>query len=648
MADNIVRKVVEEHLVSGRLEPGEPIAYRIDQVLLQDATGTMAWMEFEQLGVDAVQVPLVVQYVDHNMIQLDHKNPDDHFFLQTCAMRYGAVFSRPGNGISHYVHLERFDRPYATLVGSDSHTTTAGAVGMFALGIGGMDAAVAMAGHPFELTYPAVVRVVLENELRPWVSAKDVILEMLRRLTVKGGINKAFAFDGPGVATLSVPERATIANMILELGATAGIFPADHRTREWLELQGRPGDFRELLPDPGARYDEEMVIDLAALEPLIARPRNPDNVVPVREVAGTKVAQVCVGSSVNSSYEDLAIPAYILKQRGGVNPWIQMTVSPGSRQILDTIARTGVLADYIATGARLLEPACGPCVGMGAAPPSGVPSVRTFNRNFQGRSGTVDDYVYLASPATAGATAVRGVITDPRDLDLEAPRFEEPQPATDDSMLIPPLPPEQRETIEIWRGPNIQAPPVPPDLPEALEGRVLIVLPDNISTGSMSPDGVIVMAERSNIPAIAEYCFRKEDPGFVARAKEWGGGFIVAGDNYGQGSSREHAALAPLQLGVRAVFAKGFHRIHRRNLINNGIVPAIVDDEVLRRARLGDGWRLPRVREEIESGSRTFGLDLGGDAVTVRNDLNDHERRLLLAGGLLRYLRERPVAAATR
>ncbi|MGH2740531.1 MAG: aconitate hydratase [Actinomycetota bacterium] len=640
MPQNIVEKVLEEHLVSGKLEPGTPISYRIDMVLLQDATGTMAWMEFEQLDKDRVQVPLVVQFIDHNMIQLDHKNPDDHFFLQTCAARYGAVFSRPGNGISHYVFLERFDKPWATLVGSDSHTTTAGAVGMFALGIGGMDAAVAMAGYPFELTYPSVVRVVLENELSPWVSSKDVILEMLRRLTVKGGINKAFAFDGNGVATLSATERATICNMIQELGATAGIFPADGRTREWLESQERAGDFRELLPDPGCSYDEEMVIDLAALEPLIAKPRNPDNVVPVREVAGTKVAQVCVGSSVNSSYEDLAIPAAIVKA-GGVNEWLDMTVSPGSRQVLNAIASTGVLTDYIAAGARLLEPACGPCVGMGQAPPSGQPSVRTMNRNFQGRSGTVDDYVYLTSPATAGATALKGVITDPRDLDMEPPKIEAPKPVADDSMLIQPLPPDEAASVEIWRGPNIKPPPTPPDLPEALTGRVLITLPDNISTGSMSPDGVIVMAERSNIPAIAEYCFRKEDPEFVARAKEWGGGFVVAGDNYGQGSSREHAALAPLQLGVRAVFAKGFHRIHRRNLINNGIVPAIIDDQVYEQARLGDTWSLPNLGEEIAGGSTTFTLNVDGKEFKVANDLNDHEREQLLAGGLLRYLKKK-------
>jgi aconitate hydratase len=639
MAKNIVQKVLEEHHVSGNLEPGEPFSYRIDMVLLQDATGTMAWMEFEQLGVDRVQVPLVVQFIDHNMIQLDHKNPDDHFFLQTCAARYGAVFSRPGNGISHYVFLERFDTPWATLVGSDSHTTTAGALGMFALGIGGMDAAVAMAGHPFELTYPQVVRVVLEKELSPWVSAKDVILEMLRRLTVKGGINKAFAFDGDGVATLSATERATICNMIQELGATAGIFPADGRTREWLDSQGRGDAFRELLPDPGCGYDEEMVIDLASLEPLIATPRNPDNVVPVREVAGTRVAQVCVGSSVNSSYEDLAIPAYIVKGGGGVNAWLDMTVSPGSRQVLNSIAQTGVLLDYISAGARLLEPACGPCVGMGQAPPSGQPSVRTFNRNFQGRSGTVDDYVYLASPAVAGATALTGVITDPRELDLEPPKVQAPAPVTDDSMLIQPLPPEEAKKVEIWRGPNIKPPPIPPELSETLQGRVLIVLPDNISTGSMSPDGVIVMAERSNIPAIAEYCFRKEDPEFVPRAKEWGGGFVVAGDNYGQGSSREHAALAPLQLGVRAVFAKGFHRIHRRNLINNGIVPAIIGDDVYSAARLGDEWRLPKLRDEIASGSRTFTLSLDGREFQVENDLNEHEREQLLAGGLLRYLK---------
>ena len=641
MPENILEKVISEHLVEGKLEPGEPIGYRIDQVLLQDATGTMAWMEFEQLEVDRVEVPLVVQYVDHNMIQLDHKNPDDHFFLQTCAARYGAVFSRPGNGISHYVHLERFDKPYATLVGSDSHTTTGGAMGMAALGIGGMDAAVAMAGFPFELQYPKAVRVVLENELRPWVSAKDVILEMLRRLTVKGGVNKAFLFDGDGVSTLSVTQRATICNMILELGATFGIFPSDDRTRAFLKAQQREQDFRELLPDQSARYDDEMVIDLAALEPMIAKPRNPDNVVPVREVAGTKVAQVCVGSSVNSSYEDLAIPAYIVKEGGGVDEWLDMTVSPGSRQVLNAIASTGVLTDYVAAGARLLEPACGPCVGMGQAPPSSQPSVRTMNRNFQGRSGTEDDYVYLASPEVAGATALKGVITDPRDLGMDYPRIESPQPVADDSMLIQPLDPAEAEKVQIMRGPNIKPPPIPPDLPDSLEGKVLIVLPDNISTGSMSPDGVLVMAERSNIPVIAEYTFRKEDPEFVKRAKEWGGGFIVGGDNYGQGSSREHAALAPLQLGVKAVFAKGFHRIHRRNLINNGIVPILIDDDVHGKAAIGQEWRLPNIRREIESGSDTFTLALNGEEARVRNDLGRHEREQLLAGGLLKYLKDK-------
>ena len=640
MAQNILEKVLSEHLHEGKLEPGEAIVYRIDQVLLQDATGTMAWMEFEQLERDRVQVPMVVQYVDHNMIQIDHKNPDDHFFLQTASARYGAVFSRPGNGISHYVHLERFDRPYATLVGSDSHTTTAGAMGMAALGIGGMDAAVVMAGFDFELAYPTVVRVVLENSLSEWVSAKDVILEMLRRLTVKGGINKAFVFDGDGVATLSVPQRATICNMIVELGATFGIFPTDERTREFLESQARRDQYRELVADDGARYDEEMTIDLAALEPLIAKPQNPDNVVPVREVAGTRVAQVCVGSSVNSAYEDLAVPAYIVRQGGGVDRWLEMTVSPGSRQVLNAIASSGVLTDYIAAGARLLEPACGPCVGMGQAPPTGQPSVRTMNRNFPGRSGTQDDAVYLASPEVAGATALRGAITDPRDLGMDYPRIDPPRPVTDDALLIVPPEPEEASRVTIFRGPNIKPPPVPPDLPDSLEGRVLIVLPDNISTGSMSPDGVVVMGERSNIAAIAEYCFRKEDPEFVARAKEWGGGFVVAGDNYGQGSSREHAALALLQLGVRAVFTKGFHRIHRRNLINNGIIPILIDDDVYTKSEVGAQWGLPSIREEIEAGSATFTLEIDGARQTVRNDLGRHERQQLLAGGLLTYLKE--------
>src|SRR5712691_4261563 len=639
MPENIVHKVLAEHLVGGTLEAGQVITYKMDQVLLHDAPGTMAWMEFEQLGRDRIQVPLVVQYVDHNMIQLDYKNPEDHFFLQTMAAKYGAVFSRPGNGICHYVHLERFAKPYATLVGSDSHTTTAGAVGSFALGIGGMDAAVAMAGIPFELQVPAVVRVVLENELQPWVSAKDVILEMLRRLTVKGGINKAFEFDGPGVATLTGTERATICNMILELGATAGIFPGDDECRRFLEYQERPEDYRELLPDPGAMYDEEMVIDLAALEPLIAKPSNPDNVVPVREVAGTKVAQVCVGSSVNSSYEDLAIPATVVRD-GGVHPDLDMTVSPGSRQILKTIASTGVLSDYIVAGARLLEPACGPCVGMGMAPPEGVPSVRTMNRNFPGRSGTDNDRVYLASPAVAGATALRGEITDPRDLGTDPPKFDIPQPLIEDILLLYPPPPEEATKVQVLRGRNIQPPPIPPDLPDSLEGRVLIVLGDNISTGSMSPDGVLVMQERSNIPVIAEYCFRKEDPGFVSRAKEWGGGFIVGGDNYGQGSSREHAALAPLQLGVRAVFAKAFHRIHRRNLINNGIAPFLIDDKIHARARIGDTLVMPHIRKEIAEGTGVITLLLDRDSFIGRTAFSDRERDLLLAGGLLRYLRE--------
>ena len=638
MPDNIVHKVLREHLISGELRAGEPISYRIDQVLLQDATGTMAWMEFEQLGVDRVQVPLVVQYVDHNMIQLDYKNPEDHFFLQGMAAKYGAVFSRPGNGICHYVHLERFAKPYATLVGADSHTTTAGALGSFALGIGGMDAAVAMAGFPFELECPAVVRVVLENQLQPWVSAKDVILELLGRLTVKGGINKAYAFDGPGVATLNATERATICNMILELGATAGIFPGDRECGTFLEYQERPGEFRELLPDPGCKYDEEMVIDLAKLEPLVALPSNPDNVVPVRQVAGTKVAQVCVGSSVNSSYEDLAIPAFIVKERG-VHPDLDMTVSPGSRQILRTVAKTGLLEDYVVAGARILEPACGPCVGMGQAPPENQPSVRTMNRNFPGRSGTFNDKVYLASPAVAGATALRGAITDPRDLGIDPPRVKVPKPIVDDHMLIQPPPPQQAAGIKVLRGRNIHPPPIPPDLQESLTGKVLIVLGDNISTGSMSPDGVLVMQERSNIPAIAEYCFRKEDPDFVNRAKTWGGGFIVAGDNYGQGSSREHAALAPLQLGVRAVFAKAFHRIHRRNLINNGIVPVLIDEAVHGKAAVGQDWTLPSVRQEIAEARPTLTIRMDGEDLSGRAVFTDHERQILLAGGLLRYLK---------
>ena len=640
MRGTMTAKILERHLAGGRLAPGEEISLRIDQTLLQDATGTMACLELEALGVDRVRADLAVVYVDHNMLQFDHRNADDHLFLQTCAARYGMKLSRPGNGICHQVHTERFARPGVTLLGADSHTPTSGSVGSLAIGAGGLEVALAMAGHPFEMPAPIVVAVHLEGELPPWVASKDLILELLRRCTVKGGLNRVVEFTGPGVGALPVTRRATVCNMITELGATTAIFPSDEHTRRFLERQRRGGDWVELRADPDAAYDEEIHIDLSTLEPLIASPHSPDNVVPVSKVAGTPVYQVCFGSSVNSWYEDLAIPAAVL--RGGhLPPTTVATVSPGSRQILRAITGSGVLADLEAAGARILEPACGPCVGMGQAPPSGKASVRTFNRNFKGRSGTVDDQVYLASPATAAATALAGAITDPRTLG-EAPVIEEPEPPVDDSMIIDPPPPEEAERVEIVRGPNIKPPPVPPPLPDSLEGRVLIVLPDNVSTGSMAPDGAIVMADRSNVAALAESTFVKEDPDFVRRAKEWHGGFIVAGDNYGQGSSREHAALAPLALGVRAVLVVGLARIHRRNLIAQGLIPLLIDPETRDRLELGDRLTVPRLREAVGGGAGEVEVQVeGGAPFIARLELASRERETVLAGGLLNQLRER-------
>jgi len=548
--------------------------------------------------------------------------------------------SRPGNAICHQVHTERFARPGATLLGADSHTSTSGSCGSLAIGAGGLEVALAMAGYPFQMPTPIVVGVHLDGRLGPWVASKDLILELLRRRTVKGGLNRVFEFTGPGVATLPLTQRATVCNMITELGATTAIFPSDQGTRRFLERQRRGEQWTELRPDPGASYDEEIHVDLSTLEPLIAKPHSPDNVVPVEEVAGTPAYQVCFGSSVNSWYEDLAIPAAVLRD-GHLPPTTVVTVSPGSRQILRAITGSGVLADLERAGARILEPACGPCVGMGQAPPSGKASVRTFNRNFKGRSGTVDDQVYLASPATAAATALAGAITDPRTLG-EPPAIREPDPRVDDSMIIDPPPPGEAERVEIIRGPNIKPPPVPPPLPDTLAGQVLIVLPDNVSTGSTAPDGAIVMADRSNVAALAESTFLKEDPDFVRRAGQWGGGFIVAGDNYGQGSSREHAALAPLALGVRAVLVVGLARIHRRNLIAQGLVPLLIDREVRDRLEVGDQLAIPGLREALAGGASEVEVQVEGKpGFMARLELSPRERETVLAGGLLNQLRER-------
>ncbi|HEU4436145.1 MAG TPA: aconitate hydratase [candidate division Zixibacteria bacterium] len=638
MAQNAAQKIIGSHLADGQMKPGAEIAVKIDQNLLQDATGTMAWLEFEALGVPRVKSRLAVSYVDHNMLQTGFENPDDHLFLQTMSAKYGALLSRPGNGISHHAHLERFDVPGETLLGADSHTCQAGAMGMLAIGAGGFEVAATMAGEPYRFRMPQIVRVVLKGELPPWVSANDVILELLRRYTVKGGLNKIYEYAGPGLAKLTVAERSTIANMGAELGLTASVFPSDEQTLAFLKWQRRDKDFKPLAADEGAKYDDEIELDLSKLEPLIAQPHSPDKVVPVREIAGTPVRQVAVGSSVNSSFFDLMTVAEIMKGKK-VHPNLHMTVSPGSRQVLLMFTLAGGLASVIAAGARGLEVACGPCIGMGMAPPSGGNSVRTFNRNFPGRSGTADDRVYLCSPEVAAATAIHGVITDPRTLG-NPPKIEIPKELIiDDSGFLPPA--KEGEKVEIVRGPNIQ--PLPPALPmaETIFGVVLIKLKDNISTDEIMPAGAKILPLRSNIPAIAEYVFHYVDPGFPARAKAKGTGIIVARENYGQGSSREHAAIAPMYLGVRAVVARSFARIHHDNLINFGLVP-------LRFTRPEDYDSLAQDDQIEIIGVRTCLKEK--EPVKIRNlsknkeaelsyELTARQIEILLAGGLVNHLR---------
>jgi aconitate hydratase len=639
----LTRKLLEDHLADGELRAGEEVVLRVDQVLLEDATGTMAAKQFDELGADRVAVPLAVTYVDHNVLGLDQRNMDDHRFLQAFSARRGLHYSRPGNGISHYVHLERFASPGQVLIGADSHTTMAGAAGMLAIGAGGLDVAVAMAGHGFVLPVPRVVGVELRGELADWVQAKDVILELLRRRGVRGGLERIFEFTGPGVATLSATERGTIANMIVETGATTAVFPADERVREWLAGQGREDDFTALAADDCADYDETEVIDLGALKPLVAVPHSPGDVVPVSEVAGTRVGQVCVGSSVNSSYEDLAVVAAVLRD-AVVHPRVQLTVTPGSRQILDVIARSGVYRDLVAAGARMLEAVCGPCIGVGQAPSAGVPSVRTFNRNFPGRSGTAGDEVFLCSPATAAATALRGEIADPRDLGRPPePRGVEPAPGIDDAQIIAPPAPDEARAIEVPDVESIVAPPPGRPLPERIEGRVTIVVGDDVSTGDMAPDGAIGMSLWSNVPECAKHMFRRQDPGFHDRALEWGGGIVVGGHNYGQGSSREQAALAPLHLGIAAVVARSFARIHRSNLIAQSILPLELADEADHDAAgEGETWVLDGVRAAVEHGDEELVAEVeGGRRVALRVRLSAREREILLAGGLRELVRAR-------
>jgi aconitate hydratase len=644
MPRTLVRKLLDAHLVGGT---DEELELSVDQILIEDVTGTMCAMQFEALGVDRAAVPLAVMYVDHNVLQLDTRDMEAHRYLREFSARYGLHFSRPGNGISHYVHLERFSRPGALLVGADSHTTAAGAVGSLAIGAGGLEVAVALAGHPFVLAAPEIVGVRLDGALADWVEAKDVILELLRRFGVRGGVGTVFEFCGEGVATLSATERATICNMVVETGATTGVFPSDDRVRAWLQAQGREHEWVELRPDDGAEYDRVEVIDLAALEPLIALPSSPGDVVPVSEVGGTRTAQVCVGSSVNSSYEDLAVVAAVLRGRT-LPPHVQLTVTPGSRQILDTIARSGVYRDLVAAGARMLEPVCGPCIGVGQAPAAGLPSVRTFNRNFPGRSGTEGDTVYLCSPATAAATALHGEITDPRTLGT----LPELAPATGDpdlvdAQIVLPTPAAEARGLEVTRGASIVSPPPGRPVPETIEGRVAVIVGDDISTGDMAPDGAIGMSLWSDAAACAEWMFRRQDHEFPARARAWGGGLIVGGHNYGQGSSREVAAIAPLDLGIRAVVAKSFARIHRRNLICQGILPLTLADETdLHGVAVGDTWRIDGAREAVERGAEEVAALAGDRTVVLLLTLSPSEREMLLAGGLLALLRSRAAPAA--
>ncbi|HON38259.1 MAG: aconitate hydratase [Desulfomonilia bacterium] len=630
----LARKIIDEHIIG---ENEKEYALKIDQTLTQDATGTMAYLEFEAIGLDRVKTELSVSYVDHNTLQSGFENADDHRFLQDIARKYGIYFSRPGNGICHQVHLERFGVPGKTLLGSDSHTPTAGGIGMLAIGAGGLDVASAMAGMPFSIPKPKVVGVVLTGRLNPWVSAKDVILEVLRRVTVKGGVGRIFEYTGSGVSTLSVPERATITNMGAELGATTSIFPSDEVTRAFLAAQGRGDAWRPLAADEGAVYDETIEIDLSGIEPLAACPHSPDKVVPVRELAGKKVDQVLIGSCTNSSLKDLMMVAAVLKGRK-IHPETSFAIAPGSRQVLAMLAGNGALADIIGAGARILENACGPCIGMGQAPKTGGVSVRTFNRNFPGRSGTASAGVYLVSPEVAVACTLTGCFTDPRDLgaypDITLPeKF-----LVDDSMIIPPS--EEGETVQISRGPNIRPLPRRGPMEDRIEMEVLLKLEDNITTDDIMPAGAKILPLRSNIEAISSYVFSGIDPDFSSRARQAGAGCVLARENYGQGSSREHAALAPMYLGVKAVLARSFARIHRSNLINFGILPVIVGQDTYEGLKQGSRIVISGITAALEgSGALTIHDPASGKRLEGSIQVSARERDILKEGGLLNYIK---------
>ena len=639
MGSSLAKKIIKKHLVSGKMSPGEEIAIKIDQTLTQDATGTMAYLQFESLGIPKVRTKVSVSYVDHNMLQTGFENADDHRYLQSVAAKYGIYFSRPGNGICHQVHRERFGEPGLTLLGSDSHTPTNGGLGMLAIGAGGLDIALAMAGEPFYMTMPKIVGVHLKGKLKNWVTGKDVILEMLRRLTVKGGIGKIIEYYGEGVLALSIHDRFTISNMGAELGATTSIFPSDELTKKYLIAQGRGKVWKKLSADPKPDYDEHIEIDLDKLEPLIAQPHSPDNVVKVSEIEGIPVAQVCIGSCTNSSYHDLAIAAEMLKGKH-VHPNVSMTLTPGSKQVFEMIAKDGILETIIAAGARVLESACGPCIGMGLAPASGSVSVRSFNRNFEGRSGTADAKVYLASPEVCTACALTGVITDPRNLNIKAIKIKEPKKyIINDNMIIPP--PKKVDNITVLRGPNIKPLPAFEPMPDTIQAKVLLKVGDNITTDHIMPAGAKVLPLRSNIPAISEYVFSRIDPEFSKKAKEAGRCLVIGGDNYGQGSSREHAALAPKYLGLQAVIVKSFARIHLANLINFGILPLTFsnpsDYDLINQ---GDELEIKDVRKIIsENGVLKARIVRNNSYIVLNYSLTPRQKEIVLAGGALNYVK---------
>jgi len=636
---NLTQKILGSHLASGELVPGSEIAIRIDQTLTQDATGTMAYLQFEAMGVPKVKTEISVSYVDHNMLQTGFENADDHRFLQTVAAKHGIYFSRPGNGICHQVHLERFAAPGKTMLGSDSHTPTAGGMGMIAIGAGGLDVAVAMGGGAFYLAAPKVVGVKLTGKLQPWVSAKDIILEVLRQLTVKGGVGKIVEYYGPGVASLTVPERGTITNMGAELGATTSVFPSDEQTRRYLKAQGREKVWVPLAADEDATYDENITINLDKLEPLAAKPHSPDAVETVKAQKGTKVDQVLIGSCTNSSYVDIMRVAAILKGKT-VDPSVSVGLSPGSKQVFQMIAANGALADLIGAGVRILESACGPCIGMGQAPNSGAVSLRTFNRNFEGRSGTADARVYLVSPETAAAAALTGHMTDPREIG-EYPTFEMPDHfLLDDNMIVPPA--QVLDQVEVLRGPNIKPLPIARPMAEKIAGEILLKVGDNITTDHIMPAGAKILPLRSNIPAISEHVFVRVDPEFPARAKAKNGGIIVGGSNYGQGSSREHAALAPMYLGVKALITKSFARIHKANLINFGILPLTFANEAdYDKIELGDKLVIDDIKGQIAAGTEVIVRNETKDLVfTVKHDLTSRQIEIIEEGGLLNYTKE--------